>query len=138
MTLEEKIKRLLGREKHVKLAYLFGSAARGRIGKLSDVDIGVYLDESLTPEKRFDLQLRLMSELASLLGTNKVDLVVMNDANIPLNFEIIKSNHLVFARPEFDRVEFEHQVMSRCLDRRYYDERSAEEFVRKVAEEGLS
>lgn len=138
MTLEEKIKELLGQERHVELAYLFGSAARGGIGKLSDVDVAVYLDESLSSKERFKLQLRLIGELASALKTNKVDLIVMNEASLPLQFEIIKSNRPILTRPEFDRVEFEHAIMSRYLDRRYHDERSADEFMRKVSKEGLA
>ncbi|MFQ6130352.1 MAG: nucleotidyltransferase domain-containing protein [Candidatus Hadarchaeaceae archaeon] len=138
MTRKEKIKKLLGRERYVELAYLFGSAARGELGKLSDVDVAVYLDESLSSEERFKLQLRLMGELASVLQTNRVDLIVMNEAPLPLQFEIIKSNRPILTRPEFDRVEFEHAIMSRYLDRRYHDERSADEFMRKVSKEGLA
>ena len=39
----------------------------------------------------FALQLKLISELTSLLKTNKIDLVVMNEALVSLNYEIIKA-----------------------------------------------
>lgn len=136
--LEDKLAKFFGREKEVKLAYLFGSAVKEKTGGLSDVDVGVYLDDSLVGEERFKLQLRLISELTSLLGSEKVDLIIMNDAPTVLNFEIIKSNRLLLARSGFDRVKFEHRVISRYLDRRYYDERNAEEFMRVVAERGLA
>ena len=46
----------LNKQMHVKLAYLFGSVAEGKEGKLSDVDIAVFLDESLSKPERFNLQ----------------------------------------------------------------------------------
>ena len=135
---EDKLAKFFAREREVKLAYLFGSVVEEKTGGLSDVDVGVYLDDSLTGEERFKLQLELIAGLTSLLGTEKIDLIVMNDAPTALNFEIIKSNRLLLTRSGFDRVKFEHRVISRYLDRRYYDERSAEEFVKRVAERGLA
>jgi len=41
----------------------------------------------------FALQLKLISELTSLLKTNKIDSVVMNEAPVSLNYEIIKANN---------------------------------------------
>ncbi|MDI6819926.1 MAG: nucleotidyltransferase domain-containing protein [Candidatus Hodarchaeaceae archaeon] len=136
MSLEEKIKELLGRERHIELAYLFGSAARGKISKLSDVDVAVYLDESLSSDERFKLQLRLMGELASLLRTGKIDLVVMNDAPPVLNYEIIRFEP-IYVRDTSKKVRVEHSIMSRYLDRRYYEKRMLETFLRRVSEKGL-
>jgi len=137
MTLEEKTKELLGRERHVELAYLFGSAARGETGKLSDIDVAVYLNESLSSEERFKLQLRLMGELASALKTNKVDLVVMNDVPPTLNYEIIRFKP-IYVKDMPKKVEVEHAIMSKYLDRRYYEKRMLETFLRRVSEKGLN
>lgn len=137
MTLEEKIKELLEREKHVELAYLFGSAARGELGTLSDVDVAVYLDESLSSEERFKLQLKMMGELASALKTNKVDLIVINDAPPTLNYEIIRFKP-IYVKDMSKKVEVEHAIMSRYLDRRYYEKRMLETFLRRVSEKGLN
>jgi len=46
----------------------------------------------------FALQLKLISELTSLLKTNKIDLVVMNEALVSLNYEIIKANNHIFSQ----------------------------------------
>jgi len=137
MALEEKIKELLGRERQVELAYLFGSAARGETGKLSDIDVAVYLDESLSSGERFKLQLRLMGELASVLRTNKVDLVLMNDAPPALNYEIIRFKP-IYVKDMPKKVRVEHAIMSKYLDRRYYDKRMFKTFLRRVSEKGLN
>jgi predicted nucleotidyltransferase len=44
---EQKLVEFLSKQEHVKLVYLFGSVARGREGKLSDVDVAVLLDYPL-------------------------------------------------------------------------------------------
>ena len=131
-----KIARVLKRHKDVQMAYLFGSVAAGREGTLSDVDIAVYLDESLLREERFRLQLHLISELTGALKNDRIDLVIMNDASLSLNYEIVKANHLLFARDRDLKVDIEHRILSRYLDRRYYEKRSAEEFLKKVAQRG--
>jgi predicted nucleotidyltransferase len=45
----ESLGRALERCPHVVFAYLFGSAATGRLRPLSDVDVAVYLDETADP-----------------------------------------------------------------------------------------
>jgi predicted nucleotidyltransferase len=134
---DNRITDYLNKQERVKLAYLFGSVAEGREGKLSDVDMGVLLDESLNKKERFSLQLKSISELTSILKTDRIDLIVMNNAPIPLNYEIIKASHPLFVRDEGQKIDFEHRVLSCYLDRRYYDKRWAAEFLKKVAERGI-
>ncbi len=98
-TLSEQYNKLvdvLSKQEHVRLAYLFGSVAKGKAGKLSDIDIAVLLDESLNKEQRFDLQLELISDISELLKTDKIDMVVINEAPLSLKFEIIKANYPLF------------------------------------------
>ena len=63
-------------------AYLFGSRAAGRAHHESDVDVGVLLDRTIhaTPQARFDARLKLTAHVGHVLGTDAVDLVVLNDA----------------------------------------------------------
>ncbi len=124
-------------QEHVKLAYLFGSAAKGKAGKLSDVDIAVRFDDTLSKKERFKLQLNLIGDIAALLKTDKVDLVDIGEAPLSLKFEIIKANCPVFVRDKTLKIDFEQEVMSRYLDRRYYEKRAASEYLRKVAVKGI-
>jgi len=134
---DKQVVEFLSKQKHVKLAYLFGSVAEGKEGKLSDVDLAVFLDESLSKPDRFNLQLKLMSEMSIILKTDKVDLVIMNDAPISLNYEIIKANHPLLVRDEGKKIDFEHRILSIYLDRRYYEKRWTSEFLKRVAERGI-
>jgi len=135
--IEKDVVEYLSKQERVKLAYLFGSVAEGKEGKLSDIDLAVFLDESLSKKERFNLQLKLMSEMSSILKTDKVDLIVMNDAPLSLNYEIIKANHPLLVRDKGEKIDFEHGILSRYLDRRYYEKRWAAEFLKKVAERGI-
>ncbi|OPY24859.1 MAG: Nucleotidyltransferase domain protein [Methanobacterium sp. PtaU1.Bin242] len=130
---EKEVKQFLQKQDHIKLAYLFGSAALKRTGKLSDVDLAIFLDESLDMEEKFNLELGLISDLGDILN-KRLDLVIMNDAPVSLNFEIIKANYPLLIRDKNLKVDLEHYIMSRYLDRQYYDKRWADSLIKKIAE----
>jgi len=137
MDMEKKVVEIFSEQDCIKFAYLFGSVAERKEGKLSDVDMAVFLDESLNKKEKLNLHLRLISDLESVLNTDKIDLIVMNDASISLNYEVIKANYPLFIRDMGEKIDFEHRVLSRYLDRRYYEMRWTDEFLSKVAEKGI-
>ncbi len=120
----------------VILAYLFGSTVRGDTGRLSDVDIGVLLDEKLSKKDRFDLELKLISEIAILIKKNKIDLVVLNEAPLLLAHNIIKDG-IVLKSDEVERVKFETKILSMYIDEKYYIKRHTEETLKRIAEAGF-
>ena len=119
------------------LAYLFGSTARGDAGMLSDVDIGVMIDQNLPKKDRFDLELKLMAEIAGLIRKNKIDLVVLNEAPLLLAYNIIK-NGIILKSDEIERVKFETKILSMYLDEQYYIKRHTEETLKRIAEVGFT
>jgi len=121
----------------VILAYLFGSTVRGDAGRLSDVDIGVLVDESLSKKDRFELELRLMGEIAVLINKNKIDLIVLNEAPLLLAYNIIKDG-IILKSSETERVRFETKLLSMYLDEKYYIKRHTEETLKRIAEVGFA
>jgi predicted nucleotidyltransferase len=102
-------------QKEVKLAYLFGSHARGESGPNSDYDFAIYLDEK-DPSKRFQIRLKLMGELADELKTDKVDLVVLNDLDAPeLSFGIISEGELLYEVGAY-QLDVEPKIMNEYFD----------------------
>src|SRR5437867_279503 len=84
-------------------AYLFGSHGEGRAHRESDVDVGVLLHRGSHPTRRdrFEARLRLINLLARHLRTNRVDLVVLNDAPPELGRRIVtRGRRIVCADPE--------------------------------------
>jgi predicted nucleotidyltransferase len=116
----------------VIIAYVFGSEAKGESGPLSDMDIAVFVDKSIDKSGRFDLKLRLSNELSSIMD-RRVDLVILNDTPVQLSFEVIEDGELVFCRDQSIKVAVETEILSKYLDRRYYDKRHAELALEKIA-----
>ncbi len=99
----------------VKLVYLFGSRATGKIGPLSDYDFAVYLDEK-DEKKRFNLRLELMGKVSSKLKTDDLDLVVLNDIDAPeLKYNIIKEGILILEKEPF-KVLIEPEILNEYFD----------------------
>ena len=133
----EEVKGFIEKQECVRVAYLFGSHAKGRVGPLSDIDIAVLLDERLDKQERFDLRLKLINSISSILKTNKLDVVVMNNAPLLLNYNIIRKGRVLDSKDEVERVRFETHILSRYLDRRYYNERHVKRGIKRIAEKGI-
>nr|WP_321496866.1 nucleotidyltransferase domain-containing protein [uncultured Methanolobus sp.] len=126
------------KEESVELAYLFGSVAEDTAGPLSDVDIGVYLSETLTEKERIYKRIDLINELSDLLRSDKLDLLVVNDASPVLSFEVIRPNVTIFSRDENLRVDVECRIMSVYLDWNYYEDRLNRHFLERITGQELS
>lgn len=120
--------------KEVKAVYLFGSAAIGKTGKLSDIDIGVLLKKK--PVDRRKIKLKLIAKLTDIFKSDKIDLVILNGCAPLIGFEIISKGKLVYGK-RTDVAEFEARVSSNYHDRKYYYDKYAEETINRVAERGL-
>ena len=132
----KRVVEFLSKQKRVKLAYLFGSVAEGKEGKLSDVDLAVFLDESLSKKERFNLQLKLMSELTSILKTDRIDLTVMNNAPLLLKYNIIKHGKILKGDKE-TKIKVESGILSDYLDMKYYIDRHTNLAINRIAKRGL-
>jgi uncharacterized protein len=104
------------RQPDVVAAYVFGSQARGDPGPLSDVDLAVWLDDHPEPGKRLSRQLALSAQAASLLGTDEVELVVLNAAPPLLAQRVIRDGELLSERSALGRVRLETEAIIRYLD----------------------
>lgn len=83
---------------------LFGSQATGRPGPLSDVDIAIWVDPALSPRERGALRLALADAAARALGTDEVDLVLLNDAPPLLRHRTLRDGELLVERDRLTRV----------------------------------
>ena len=120
----------------VVFAYLFGSQAKGKFTTLSDIDIAVFIDEKIAKSERFDIRLRLANDLSAMAGT-RVDVIMMNDIPIQLAYEVIKHGKVILCKDRDTMINAEIEILSKYLDRRYYDKRRAELSLRKIETEGM-
>lgn len=111
----ERLTAALDRE-HVVAAYLSGSQAAGTAGPLSDVDVAVVADPSLSDRERFELRLELAAEAGRTLATSEVDVVVLNDAPPLLRQRVIRDGALLVERDARERIRFATRALLDYLD----------------------
>jgi len=102
-------------EKHasdVIAVYLFGSCARNEFKPLSDVDIGILF----VPPVKSELETRVLINAMEALHTEEVDLVVLNDAPLHIQYEAIKERKIIFCTNHERRADFETRVLMEYLD----------------------
>jgi len=107
----------------IAILYAFGSRAKevaawteGRISQLSDsvsdIDIGVKMTGSMFSIRQ---KVELASALEDLFGCRRVDLVVLDEADPFLAFEIIRGERL-YAIDDVEADEYDLYVMRRAGD----------------------
>ncbi|NLX61867.1 MAG: nucleotidyltransferase domain-containing protein [Tissierellia bacterium] len=101
---------------NIKLIYIFGSYAKGTNIENSDLDIAVYING------RADgfLKLDLLDELVAILDREDIDLVILNNVDPELQFQVIKYGKIIYMEDILTKVLFESRVMSIYMDMEYF------------------
>ncbi|MDW8468946.1 MAG: nucleotidyltransferase domain-containing protein [Burkholderiales bacterium] len=107
---------VLAERPEVLEAYLFGSQATGRAQAHSDVDVAVYLDESVPGASGWGRAAELASLVMSALGRNDVDVVVLNRAPPLLYHRVLRDGVRVFSRDLRATTTREGYALSRYCD----------------------
>ena len=97
-------------------AYLFGSAATGSAQRHSDIDVAVYVNDPSPPASALGYPAELTSELMSTLRTNRVDLVILNEAPPLLYHRVLRDGVRVLSRNLAATTTREGQALSRYCD----------------------
>ncbi len=117
--LAERLERLAGSwaaDGKVAAVYLFGSRARGSHRPRSDVDLAVVLGASLSAADRWRKRLELIGEANRELGTDAVDLVVLEEAPAVVAHRVLRDGRLFAERDPARRVAVAEQALRRYLD----------------------
>jgi len=111
-----KLKSFLSPKPEIVFGYLFGSQATGSAGRLSDIDLAVYIDPSFRPpQEGYGYQSELIAELSAFLGTT-VDVVLLNNASILLKHQVLKKGVLIHSRSHQERRSFHERTIRAYLD----------------------
>lgn len=105
----------------IKLIYIFGSYAKGNNRKSSDLDIAVLMGEYAPLDK-----INLIGEFMDIFKRDDIDLVVLNDVNEVLKFQVIKYGKNVYKKSEENRILFEARVMDEYMDMEFFRKRQKE------------
>ncbi len=137
INLEEAMERLktIFQRKGVVLAYLFGSYARGEANNTSDIDIAIFLD--CERKELYSLYRDLLLRIYEALGTERVDLLLLNDATIVIQFEIISQGRLIYSRDDHELNVYEINVIRKFQDTVYL-RKVQNDYLKKRAKEWYS
>lgn len=130
-----KCKDILMEDEDIIFAYIFGSYSRDSIRRNSDIDIAIYLKDSMDTYEYLDMKMKLSEALK-----REVDLIILNDATPLLRYEIYKNNILLFTRDKSVesrykvKTLFEYNDMKRYLDLSY--EKTIERLKGEVSIDG--
>lgn len=114
--LQERIARALERRDEVLEAYLFGSHAAGTARAHSDIDIAVYIREAPGAASGYGYAAELTSHLMRALGTNDVDVVVLNRAPPVLYHRVLRDGCRILSRDLRATTVREGYALSRYCD----------------------
>lgn len=101
----------------VALAYLFGSHAREEARAASNIDMAVLLD--CDRKELYASYRELMLGVRGVLGSERFDLLLLNNAPPTLKFEIVSQGRLIYSRDERALNEFEMDTIRRFQDTAY-------------------
>jgi uncharacterized protein len=118
----------LEQESGMRLAYLFGSVARGDDGPTSDVDVAVWLDDEVGL-----VELGALSERLSAAVGRKVDVVDLRSAPPLLCWQVVTEGEALLVRESLLRFDFEMNSV-----RRYEDTRPLRSMQQELLKELLS
>lgn len=100
----------------ISLIYIFGSYAKGNNRKDSDIDIALLLNGEIDPYTK----LNILGALVDIFKTENIDLVILNDVNEVLRFQVIKYGKLIYMESQLSKVLFETRTMSEYMDMEHF------------------
>ncbi|MEI7673780.1 MAG: nucleotidyltransferase domain-containing protein [Deltaproteobacteria bacterium] len=121
------------REKSVLCAYLFGSFASGKENRTSDMDIAVLFDAP-TPRSEYSGRVLSMMDALSASFDRDVDMVVLNDADSFLKFQVLKTGERIYERTDRRKRDFERMAVLEYFDYLPIRKKLEAAFIRGIKE----
>ncbi|MEW6418603.1 MAG: nucleotidyltransferase domain-containing protein [Nitrospirota bacterium] len=112
--IHQKINSLTGflfNDPNIVFAYLFGGLLKDKPNPLSDVDVAVYVKNT----KKLDY-LELFSNIANVLGTDEIDLIILNTAQISLAGRVLQNRKVLIDKYPFLRHKYESIILREFFD----------------------
>ncbi|OGQ12038.1 MAG: hypothetical protein A3G39_03375 [Deltaproteobacteria bacterium RIFCSPLOWO2_12_FULL_43_16] len=107
------LEKALSQDEHIIFAYLFGSAASGRLRPLSDVDVAVYVKDT---DSMAQYKISLFDRLTRILGTTELDLVILNEASTNIAGRVLSNKRILADKDPFRRHRYESLVLREFFD----------------------
>ncbi len=116
----------------VRAAYVFGSVAAGQEWERSDLDLGIVVDDT---EWTSSDKVPMITDCMDAARRDWIDLVVLNDAPLVLQFEAVRPNVLLYAAADFDHGTFYSTVLRKYWDFKPHLRRQRKAYKRRLMKE---
>jgi len=115
--LQRRLAEALAPRAEIAEAYLFGSQATGRSQAHSDIDVAVFVDPArLSEHDAYGYEADLIAHLMHALGTNEIDVLVLNRAPPVLYHRVIRDGRRILSRDPRATTTREGYALSRYCD----------------------
>ena len=114
--LERRLARAPAPRDEVLEAYLFGSRASGGAQAHSDMDIAVFVTERALRRQDYGYAAQLTTHLMAALGSNEIDVVVLNRAPPLLYHRVLRDGRRILSRNLRATTTREGYALSRYCD----------------------
>ncbi len=105
------LREFLQKDHNIIFAYLFGSMTQKNPSPLSDIDLAIYVKDL----KKLNY-LNLFTEITNILGTDELDLVILNTSPISLSGRILQSRSIAVDKDPFLRHRYESLILRKFFD----------------------
>lgn len=121
----------------IAAVYLFGSFARGNPRRGSDVDIAVFTKDIPSTRRRSRTRAEFAAAASKTLGTDKVDVVILNQAPVVLRHEVFRDGKVLFVRDRGALSRFRVRSSREYLDTIPLRRTFEKAYFRKIREKGF-
>lgn len=121
----------IDRKYPIKLAYLFGSRAKGTENAMSDIDIALMFNNSYYAMDEAFVRGYIIEEGKSYFNS-EVDIVSLDKTSLALKYEVIKDGVILKDTVDSTRADFESLALREYFDFRYYAETYNESMIRDI------
>ena len=116
------VKEYLEDQNEIIFSYIFGSFVKS--DDFRDVDIAIFIDDAdLTKNFKkypFGYESKILGELAGILHSDKIDLVLFNKSPLLITHRIVNTGDLLFDKTKYRRINFENSVRKEFIDHEYF------------------
>ena len=116
--LKKELIKYFEKRNEILFVYIFGSQITKKTNKFSDIDIAIYTNPELIDENdyRYGYKAAILSDLMQILKTNKIDLVILNQATPLLRHRVIYFGELIYTDDEKKRISFQVDTINKYVD----------------------
>ena len=100
----------------VFIVYLFGSKAIGRESRLSDVDLGLVLEEFPPGKDTRTIYHNLYGLFVEIYPASKLDIVFLQGSSLSLQYFAISEGKILFEKDPKFRADYEESIIKQYLD----------------------